>query len=292
MTYVIYHGGCVDGFTAAWAVRRYFLNRGEPEPKMFAAYYPTGDEDTELPDVTDHDVIMVDFCVRREQLLRIKLLAKSLIVLDHHKSHREACAGLEYCMFDMDRSGAAMAWDWFFAKGVRPWLVSYVQDRDLWKFELPDSRTVSSYMLCQEMTWENWDRIAEMPLAQAVAAGIGAEMYVKHYVRTWAKEARRMPFPKHQGVYLKEGMVGTGDPADYHDDIPVVNAPYLATSELVGYLAQDAPFAVAWYQRGDGRYQYSLRSRGECDVSKVAEAFGGGGHAGAAGFVSKMRVTD
>jgi len=46
------------------------------------------------------------------------------------------------------------------------------------------------------------------------------------------------------------------------------------------------PFAVGWFQRCDGMFQYSLRSRGEVDVSEVAKRFGGGGHVKAAGFVS------
>lgn len=282
MRTVVFHGSCMDGFTAAWVVRQYFMQRGEPEPEMFAAYYPPGDQDTVLPDLAGHEVIMVDFCVRREQLLRLKAEAESLIVLDHHKSHREACAGLDFCTFDMNRSGAKMAWDHFNFLSS-PWLVNYVQDRDLWKFELPDSKAINAYIMCQEMTWDSWDRMASMPAQQLVQPGLGAEMYIRHYVREVAKEHRRMPFPMFPRA-AKE--------SDYYDDIPVVNAPYLATSELVGLLAQDAHFAVGWFQRSDGQYQYSLRSRGQYDVSEVAAAFGGGGHKGAAGFVSKVRVTD
>jgi len=39
-----------------------------------------------------------------------------------------------------------------------------------------------------------------------------------------------------------------------------------------------------------GRYQYNLRSRGDFDVSEVAKQFGGGGHAGAAGFTVHGKV--
>lgn len=33
-----------------------------------------------------------------------------------------------------------------------------------------------------------------------------------------------------------------------------------------------------------GKFQYSLRSRGDFDVSAIAKKFGGGGHKNAAGF--------
>ena len=36
--------------------------------------------------------------------------------------------------------------------------------------------------------------------------------------------------------------------------------------------------------RADGRWQFSLRSEGEFDVSAVAQQYGGGGHRNAAGF--------
>jgi nanoRNase/pAp phosphatase (c-di-AMP/oligoRNAs hydrolase) len=46
---------------------------------------------------------------------------------------------------------------------------------------------------------------------------------------------------------------------------------------------------VGWFQNAEGKYVYSLRSRHGFDVSELAKKFGGGGHAGAAGFtVSKM----
>lgn len=65
--------------------------------------------------------------------------------------------------------------------------------------------------------------------------------------------------------------------------VPCINTTY-AVSELVGTLAESAHFAVGWFQRQDGRFVYSLRSRGDFDVSDVAKAFGGGGHRNAAGF--------
>ena len=51
-------------------------------------------------------------------------------------------------------------------------------------------------------------------------------------------------------------------------------------------------FSMSWFQQADGRFQFSLRSRNKnvegsevVDVSAIAKAFGGGGHAAAAGFV-------
>jgi nanoRNase/pAp phosphatase (c-di-AMP/oligoRNAs hydrolase) len=50
---------------------------------------------------------------------------------------------------------------------------------------------------------------------------------------------------------------------------------------------------MSWWQRADGKFQYSLRSRNHLkegddsfDVSELAKLMGGGGHKNAAGFES------
>lgn len=50
---------------------------------------------------------------------------------------------------------------------------------------------------------------------------------------------------------------------------------------------RDAKLAVLLKQQPEGGYKASLRSRGEVDVSRLAKAFGGGGHSRAAGFSAK-----
>jgi len=49
-------------------------------------------------------------------------------------------------------------------------------------------------------------------------------------------------------------------------------------------MTPSAPFSVGWFVRSDGLFQYSLRSRGDFDVSELAKLWGGGGHKAAAGF--------
>lgn len=265
---VIYHGDCVDGFTAAWACHRLYGDG----PEYFAAKYAGDGADDALPDVTGRDVVMVDYCTGRDQLLRLYAQARRLVVLDHHKTAEAACAGLDFCVFDMERSGAGLAWDELINK-PRPWLIDYVEDRDLWRFALPDSKAVNAFVAVQPMTFENWDRLLSRDVADAATAGRGVLSFIDRYVHAMALHARRIVF------------------AGYRD-IPIVNAPYVNTSELVGHLAEGALFAVGWFQRGDGMYQYSLRSRGDFDVSALAQRYGGGGHKSAAGFSAARRVAD
>lgn len=64
---------------------------------------------------------------------------------------------------------------------------------------------------------------------------------------------------------------------------PRADRPF-AASEVAGELAEKTDFGACYFEVAQGRWQYSLRSRGKFDVSEVAKIFGGGGHKGAAGF--------
>ena len=66
----------------------------------------------------------------------------------------------------------------------------------------------------------------------------------------------------------------------------IANAPYSFASEVAGEIAgQDGTeFGACYFEVEQNRFQYSLRSRGDFDVSEIAKKFGGGGHKNAAGF--------
>lgn len=199
---VLYHGNCIDGFTAAWACWKRYGDEAEYVP----VHYGANGADVELPDVKGRDVVMVDFCTGRDQLLKLFDQAKSLRVLDHHKTAEAACRGLSFCTFDMERSGAGLAWDELVPMNVewgedwpkdngRPWLVSYVEDRDLWRFARPNSKAVNAYISSKEQTFEAWDRMAYEESAEIAAArGEGVLGYIDRYVYEMSKQARKMAF--------------------------------------------------------------------------------------------------
>jgi DHH family putative phosphoesterase len=70
--------------------------------------------------------------------------------------------------------------------------------------------------------------------------------------------------------------------------ILAVNATVLF-SEIAGELAKDRPFGACYFDRADGKRQWSLRSRdGGVDVSEIAKSHGGGGHPCSAGFTTDI----
>ena len=98
---VLYHANCMDGFSAAWAVWKKF---GDADTEYLPAKY--GDAP---PDVTDRDVVIVDFSYKRDVMLTLNRAANQLLCLDHHKTAEADLKDLPFARFDMERSGAGMA---------------------------------------------------------------------------------------------------------------------------------------------------------------------------------------
>ena len=139
---VVYHGDCPDGFGAAFAAwKRY----GEG-----ADYVPVSHGDPP-PKTKGRHVLMADFAYDRGTTERLAESSASLVVLDHHRSAASELADLPYCVFDMNRSGAVMAWQYLHESPV-PALLSYVQDRDLWRHD-PVSYT---HLDVYKRQWEEW----------------------------------------------------------------------------------------------------------------------------------------
>lgn len=249
---VIYHKGCRDGFTAAWVARKRF-----PDADFHPALH--GDEP---PNVRGRTVYILDFAYPREVLERMHREAASLLVLDHHKTAEEDLRGLDYATFDMNRSGAGLAWDYFFPGEPRPWLVNYVEDRDLWRFKLRYSREANAVVGVTPLTFEAWDALDRHPnLVREGAAILRHEAALVSQIVKNAKSIQR------------HGLSAA-----------LVNTPVLL-SESLAELAKEHAFAVGWFEQPDGGRIFSLRSeqgRG-ADVGAIAKAFGGGGHKHAAG---------
>jgi oligoribonuclease NrnB/cAMP/cGMP phosphodiesterase (DHH superfamily) len=224
-----------------------------------------------------------------------------MLILDHHKTAQADLAGFgndmsgwtspfswgrhmtnviqdqyegladktQYTMFDMGRSGAQLAWDFFHATASRPVLVDYVADRDLWRFDLLNSREVAAWVFSHTYDFATWDRLT-IDLAEnwldAVSQGEAIER--KHH-----KDIAEL-----LNVTRREMVIGG-------HRVPVANLPYTMASDAAGAMAQEAPFAACYYDKPGARV-FSLRSRGDdgMDVSAIAAIYGGGGHRNAAGF--------
>lgn len=251
---VIYHANCWDGFCAAW-VARGRLGDIDAHPAQYG---------TDPPEVTGRDVYVLDFCYPTGVMRRLQRDAASLVVLDHHPTARAAVEAVGGTLGE-DVSGGRMAWDYWYptAEGC-PWLVSYTEDRDLWRHALPHTREINAALRSHPLDFALWDQLHHAHLDDLACEGRAILRRERQIVTEHVRNAVEIEMAGHR--------------------VRSVNATVMF-SEIAGELAKGCPFGACWFQRSDGKRQWSLRSDDDgVDVSAIAKARGGGGHVHAAGF--------
>jgi uncharacterized protein len=255
----IYHGNCADWFSGAWVVRKAL---GDIE--FHAGVYQNAP-----PDVTGKDVVLVDFSYKRAEMEAIVDRAASVLVLDHHKTAEADLKDLPgaQVVFDMDRAGSMIAWDFYFPKHECPALLKHIQDRDLWRFALRKTREIQASVFAYEYRFDIWDYLMGADLDALASEGEAIER--KHFkdIRELVKVLRR--------EMTIGGIV-----------VPVASLPYTLTSDAGHLMAteHESKIGVCYWDTPDGRV-FSLRSTDDGpDVSEIAKQYGGGGHKHASGF--------
>ena len=271
MKTVLYHANCHDGFCCAYYINKYGEERlGETD----FAFIPVSYGSPNIPDVNGEEVLIVDFSYPRDILLKMKEQAKSLLVIDHHKTAQKELEDLDFCIFNMNKCGAQLVYDYLFRlldteeePIAYPTLIQYIADRDLWKWEQPFSKEVNEYIRSFPFDFKVWHmHLDGMPQDKMVLHG-------QSILRAANQQIDR--------------AMSNGMKCQFEDYVvTVVNSP-LYQSEIGHILCDENPFGVVWYASEHG-FMYSLRSTGDFDVSEIAKRFNGGGHKNAAGFTSSF----
>lgn len=290
----IHHFPCDDGFASAWIAHKRW-----PDLVMAPTNYGQMFPDV---DFRGKNVLIADFSYKPDAISELMMSygARSIIMLDHHKTAQadlkdftvEMCGTAKFvagdmegmfrdfaelnrpavaARFDMERSGASLTWEFCFPDETMPDFIRFIEDRDLWRFRLKNTRPFSLYLRATPMTFEAWDEVArewtyepENVMAKAYAIERFYDQKIAEMVPTATLRA-----------------IGKWK------DVPVAHAPYAFASDLAHEMLKahpGAPFAAVVVDAYGGR-TYSLRSEDtRQDVSEVAKMFGGGGHRNAAGF--------
>ena len=258
---ILYHNDA-DGFASA-TVARMAIKDGKAYSELIPVQYGESIPD----DFEGKEVFILDFSYPREVLLDIERRAYSLLVLDHHKTAQKELAGLDFCRFDLSKSGAVMTWEHFFPGKALPEFLRYIQDRDLWQWKLPNSREINAAIRSHPFDFEQWEAwinaesLNEL-LIEGKAICRDQDLYIAGKVE---KEPVWLEIAGHR--------------------VPVLNNTYLVSEVTQAlYEKHNAPFAITYFDM-PGKRVFSLRSpAGGVDVGEVARKYGGGGHPNAAGF--------
>ena len=257
VNFVIFHADCSDGFGAAYSAWKLLGER---------AQYHAAKYGEPAPDVAGKNVVILDFSYDNATTKKLIKSANSLIVIDHHKSAMIELHDVSCTHFDMNQSGAMLAWKFFHPGKDAPRMIKFIEDRDLWKWEIPYSKEFSAAFDMVPFTFEDFDLfLDDSAVDNAQMRGSYILAYSKTVISKIAKRA----------ILRKMG----------DKEVLAVNSPHWM-SEIGSVLSTKCDFAVIWcYDHDSRQVKVSLRAHhDDADVSEVAKRFGGGGHRKAAGF--------
>lgn len=266
---VLYHGrSCPDGFSAALAAWLYYGGQVQCVGLDHGDVQSVAD----LPPLEGRAVYILDFSFSADILRAIEERAAKLVLLDHHKSAAEKLTGFAcrcgVVHFDMDKSGARLAWEFFHPEAPLPDLVRFVEDRDLWVWQYPESPAYLAALDMEPFDVVRWQTIAAFDAAQTtafMARGQAMDEKFHKLAVDMAEGALPITFNGQQGLML--------------------NAPGVFHSLLGEMLSrQTGTFALLWSAGKGGLVKVGLRSQRGFDCIPLAESMGGGGHAQACGF--------
>ena len=266
---VIYHGRkCPDGFASALAAWLFYQGRAE--------YLPLDHGDIksvdELPALAGRAVYILDFSFAPEIMRGIEERAAKLVMLDHHKSAAEKLTGFAcrcgVVHFDMNKSGARLAWEFFQPATPVPDLVRFIEDRDIWVWQYPESAGFLAALDMEPLDFARWAEIAAFSPAQLLdfmARGQAMDEKFSKLAADIAEGAQPVIFNGQHGL--------------------MVNAPGVFHSLIGNMLSEKSgTFALMWHVGKSGGVKVGLRSQRSFDCIPLAESMDGGGHAQACGF--------
>jgi len=261
-TVCLYHAECVDGAASAAAVRYKYAD---------VELVPMNHGETPPTSLKGKRVFIVDFSFPPETMQQMNQDAAELFWFDHHKTALPIREKVGFGVIDLKESGATLSWKQLFPDQEVPKILQFVRDKDIWIWELPDSREISHAIRDIEdilnpasPTWKKLlDGISADQWNEMIEQGQRSRRLLKNRFKKAAEKGFEIDLKGHKAFAVN----WTSD-----------------ASEIGEYIYQELGYPVALIFAYTGTYwSFSLRSN-TVDVSEVAISFGGGGHPGAAGF--------
>lgn len=280
-TYIFYHmmsptTPCPDGIFAAGVAYRRF---GDNAKYHGCCYIKAGDRppEADIPQPSDM-VYVLDFSFEAWVLAEWTNRGVSFKIIDHHENKMLELLGkrelTDMIVFDNNKCGAILAWEYFFSQERIPAILYYIDDRDRWQHKLPYTKEIHAAV---GALGRNFDLVKMLlPLSQDqlinVFSKLGArELELKEKIIAELCN-------KYQLVTIGDYLVPTVYLDESDPKIPSDICSYLF-KQFTGF-----PVAACYYKEGN-KEKWELRSNGDFDVSELARSFGGDGHKSAAGFI-------
>lgn len=262
----LYHANCQDGLGAAYAVYCAFPTF---PIKFIAVNYQ--EAVPQLPQEVTL-IFIVDFSYSPKELdaLALQHPNAEICVIDHHASTeylRNYVHPQVTVIFDMRESGATLTWKTLL-RNAPPKILAHIKDRDLFQFTMEGTNEIWAALASYPKTPIEFFSVLHHKEENLYEQGKHIWRYHCQVVHDLAQSA----IPCRLG--LLPGMI--------------VNCPPQFASDVGNYLYTKYPskFIALVHVNFPNNAKVGLRSHKEygINVCRIAERFGGGGHANAAGF--------
>lgn len=294
-TYVLYHQNCPDGCGAALAAYLKFGEEAEYIPVQYGQASPSIEDGA--------DVFIVDFSYPKAAMEDIERKNCKLVILDHHATAKTDLEGylphVGECRFDMNKSGAVLAWEYFHPDKPIPKFILYLQDRDLWQWKLPQSREISAAIGSYPFNFRIWaawlyddqltEHLAEEGKTCLRLKNQQVEIMAKNHQWVWLSMMNTPPGisfgPKPTNIAMSMGS----DPNVLAGPCANATVFFSEVGEKLLEMFPEAKFSAYYFDRNDGNRQWGIRARKGFDAaSLIAKPMGGGGHPQACGFTRRI----
>lgn len=300
-TIVFYHANCNDGFTAAWAAHKYLPDEALYVPARYGYPEDVRDVLNENPDAKF--VYMLD--VSYDLAFMDELAAKyKFWLIDHHTGVPEFIDELKkrsYAYYCADYSAALLSWV-FFRHGITcfkdipkitdiPKLIKYVQDRDLWKWELDYSKEVNKYLFLLNKDFDTWNTVDKDLRIRPSNIVVMGQILLKQQEQDMKWQLQN----KHMIDFLGMRILAINTNINISELGPELCEASHKDSRV------EPGIGAIYYVQDEHTMKFSLRGDGTTwNCAKLASVFDGGGHKNAAGFFvenfndirHKINITD
>ncbi|KAL8457168.1 hypothetical protein ACS0TY_035131 [Phlomoides rotata] len=309
---VLYHYPCPDGAFAALAAHLYFTHSPAataPPPLFFpnTVYSPLRAEDLPLNEIDN--VYLVDFVGPPGFIQQLSPKVERVVILDHHKTALEmlssgvSVSGNVTKVIDMDRSGATIAYDYFKERllggddngsknvalaelqRVRR-LFEYIEDVDLWRWRLPNSKAFSSGLKDLNLEFD----VTSNPTLFQQLLSLDLDSVISQGMSSLAHKQRIIDEALEQSYEIALGGGSFGHclavNADSLQELRSELGHQLACKSLkmnlrgIGAVVYRVPEL-----ENDSMLKISLRSVNDEDTTPISQEYGGGGHRSASSFM-------
>jgi len=281
---LIYHDNCRDGICSLWCAHHY-------SDKKFDKIGLSASKDLDLKryNFKNKKIIFADVCPSLENIKALSKIAKHITIIDHHESNLRKTIELSEeqnvdMIFDMKRSACQMIWDYFFEDKKRPWFIDHVGDKDIWaqKLKYNDEiiKSLDHYELINANNLEQLDKLykyTKIDITKLIKFGKNIILITNKILNDESKYALEATIV----IKKKKYRIWT---ASIKSDLVSDFGNLLSTKKFNDGTIPD--FVLIWnYVPINKSWYISLRgSDASPNLAKIAETFGGGGHAKASGF--------